>query len=238
MSGWVAKRFWDAAELAELENGFTVHLDGRPVKTPAKSPLLVPTRALAEAIAKEWDAQEGKINPLSMPVTRSANAAIDKVAPQHREVADMIAAYGDADLTCYRADAPDSLIARQSATWDPLLDWAEAALGARLIPVTGLMHAPQDPQALAALSDRVHALDPFTLAAFHDLVSLSGSLVIGFAALHDYRPAKDLWPLSRVDELWQQEHWGEDSEALEMAAIKESAFLHAKLFAVLARDTQ
>jgi chaperone required for assembly of F1-ATPase len=100
------------------------------------------------------------------------------------------------------------------------------------------MHAPQDPQALAGLSDQVHALDPFTLAAFHDLVSLSGSLVIGFAALHDYLPTQDLWPLSRVDELWQQEHWGEDEEALEMAATKESAFLHAKFFAVLASDTQ
>jgi len=236
MSGWATKRFWEAANVATLGDGFTVHLDGRAVKTPAKSPLLVPTRAMADAIAAEWAAQGEKINPLSMPVTRSANAAIDKVTPQHAEVADMIAAYGDAELICYRAEYPDLLIARQAAAWDPLLDWAEVTLKARLMPVTGLMHAPQPPEALQALSVRVHALDAFTLAAFHDLVSLSGSLIIGFATLQDLRPADDLWQISRIDELWQQEEWGKDSEAQKMAAQKESAYLHAKFFCNIARQ--
>ena len=234
MSGQGAKRFWQAADVAELGNGFTVHLDGRPVKTPARAALKLPTRTMAGAIADEWAALTDKIDPALMPLTRSANAAIDKVMPQHAEVADMIAAYGDADQTCYRAEYPDGLIARQAAAWDPLLDWAEVRLNARLIPVTGLMHTPQNPQALAILSDQVHALDAFTLAAFHDLVSLSGSLIIGFAALYNLHPAAELWRISRVDELWQEQEWGEDDEARKMAAQKESAFLQAKIFADLA----
>ena len=144
MSDWKAKRFWKAADVAETNHGFTVHLDGRAVKTPAKAPLVVPTRAMAQAIAKEWDAQDGLIAPDTMPVTRAANAAIDKVTHQHDEVAQMIAGYGDTDLLCYRADSPVELVARQAAAWDPLLDWAADTLEARLKPVTGIMHSPQD----------------------------------------------------------------------------------------------
>ncbi|HSG54818.1 MAG TPA: ATP12 family chaperone protein, partial [Paracoccaceae bacterium] len=121
MSEWTAKRFWKQATVAPAAGGFTVLLDGRSVKTPAKAALILPNEAMAQAVAAEWDAQEGKINPESMPVTRSANAAIDKVAPQKDAVAEMIAAYGDADLLCYRAMAPQELIVRQAAAWDPLL---------------------------------------------------------------------------------------------------------------------
>lgn len=235
MSEWKVKRFWEEATVADATGGFTVQLDGRPVRTPAKSALVVPTRALARAIADEWQAQEGQIDPAKMPITRSANAAIDKVSIQHAEVAEMIAAYGDADLTCYRADEPDGLVARQAAAWDPLLEWADSHLGARLQLVQGVMHAPQHPEALSSLSERVQAMDAFALTAFHDLVSLSGSLVIGFAAIHELHPAQVLWQMSRIDETWQEELWGEDEEALQLAARKESDFLHAKRFYDLAR---
>ncbi len=114
MSGWKLRRFWTAASVAEADRGFAVYLDGRPVRTPAKAALTVPTDALAERIATEWNVVEGRIDPGAMPFTRSANAAIDKVAHQHAEVADMLAAYGDADLTCYRAGGPEGLVARQS----------------------------------------------------------------------------------------------------------------------------
>lgn len=236
MSDWKLKRFWQAANVAEAEGGYAVQLDGRPVKTPAKASLVVPTRALADRIAAEWDAVDGQIDPTAMPFTRSSNAAIDKVAHQHAEVADMLAAYGDADLTCYRADGPEGLVARQTELWDPLLDWAETALGARLIPVRGVMHAPQNPQALRVLSDHVHALDVFALTALHDLVSLSGSLIIGFASLHDLHDPHHLWRLSRVDEQWQEDQWGKDDEAQAMAARKESDFLHAHGFFNLSRS--
>ena len=236
MSEWKLKRFWDAAGVLPGDQGFAVQLDGRPVKTPAKSALVVPTRALADKIAGEWAAVDEQINPATMPFTRSANAAIDKVTRQHGEVADMLAAYGDADLICYRAEGPQALIARQAASWDPLLDWLEATYGARLMPVQGVIHAPQDPRALNILSGAVHALDSFALTAFHDLVSLSGSLTIGFAALHDQHDPEVLWQLSRLDELWQEEQWGRDEEAQAMAARKESDFFHARDFYNLSRS--
>ena len=228
MSEWKAKRFWKAASVVEVEGSFAIELDGRGVKTPAKQVMHVPTHAMASAIAQEWDAQVEIINPNTMPVTKTANAAIDKVTVQHAEVAQLLAAYGDSDLLCYRADAPEELVARQNEHWNPILDWAEDALGARLEPRTGVIHAPQNPLAVEALSRRTHALDAFELAAFHDLVSLSGSLVLGFAATMDARPADELWTISRLDELWQEEQWGEDEEATAMALIKRDAFLHAK----------
>jgi chaperone required for assembly of F1-ATPase len=227
MSEWKAKRFWKAASVVQARGGFAVELDGRGVKTPAKQALLLPTLAMAEAVAVEWDAQVDIINPNTMPVTKTANAAIDKVTVQHGEVADMLAAYGDSDLLCYRADAPEELVERQNEQWNPMLDWADEVMGARLLPRTGVMHSPQDPAATAVLSQRTHALSPFELAAFHDLVSLSGSLVLGFAAALNARPADALWKISRLDELWQEEQWGEDEDATSLALIKRAAFLHA-----------
>ena len=230
MSDWKAKRFWKAASIAPVDGGYTVLLDARPVRTPIKAELTLPSERLAQAIAAEWDAQDGEIDPLTMPYTRAANAALDKVTPQHAEVADMLAAYGDADLLCYRADTPAELVARQNAIWNPLLDWAERDLGARLAPRTGVIHAPQDPAQLAALRAQVHALDPFSMAAFHDLVTLSGSLVIGFAALRNHLPLPDLWAASRLDETWQEEQWGADDEATAHAQIKRRAFEDAHSF--------
>lgn len=230
MSEWKQKRFWTSASAASRDGGFAVELDGRPVKTPAKAPLVVPTEALASAIAAEWDAQEEHVDPAHMPFTRMANAAIDKVAVQHAEVAELLAAYGDSDLLCYRAATPEELIARQSDAWDPVLDLAAEKLGARLEPRTGVMHAPQEAAALATLSARVHSFDNFRLAAFHDLVSMTGSLILGFAAAENWKSADDIWQLSRLDELWQEEQWGEDEEARESAAIKCCEFRHAKRF--------
>ena len=237
MSEWKTRRFWKEVTIAEDDDGFAIGLDGRAVKTPAKAPLIVPTRKLAEAVAAEWDIQDGDIDPSKMPFTRSSNAAIDKVAHQHAEVADMLAGYGDSDLLCYRADGPESLIARQSQKWDPVLEWAANSLDARLVSVAGVIHAPQSSEALIALQERVHALDDWALTAFHDLVCLSGSLILGFAAIHDLMPPADLWRLSRLDENWQEEQWGHDEEAAEMAAAKEKEFRHAKFFYDISRRT-
>jgi chaperone required for assembly of F1-ATPase len=230
MSEWKQKRFWKEATAVEVEGGFTVQLDGRGVKTPAKVALLLPSRAMAEAIAAEWEAQVEGINPETMPFTRSANAAIDKVANQHAEVADMLADYGDSDLLCYRADSPQELVKRQAEKWDPALAWAKEALGAGLETRQGLLHAGQDPEALATLRQAVHALDNFRLAAFHDLVSMSGSLVLGFATAQNWRTADEIWQISRLDESWQEEQWGIDEEAQGVAELKRTAFLHAKNF--------
>lgn len=228
MTDWKIKRFWKQATVVEADGGIAIELDGRPVKTPAKRSLKVPTRAFAQAIAAEWDAQEGEINPDAMPMTKTANAAIDKVSIQHAEVADMLAAYGDSDLLCYRADQPVGLVARQAAEWDPMLEWATRTLGVTLEPRTGVIHAPQDPQALHALSEMTHRFDAYELAAFHDLVSLSGSLVLGFAATREDQDCVQLWRISRLDEIWQAEQWGQDDIAEQAAAVKEAAFMHAR----------
>lgn len=230
MAEWKAKRFWKTTEVAEVEGGYEVRLDGRPVRTPAKAPLVVPTRELAEEIAREWEAQVEEIDPTVMPFTRGANAAIDKVSIQHSEVADMLAEYGDSDLLCYRAEAPDVLVERQNATWDPLLGWLSETYGATLLPRTGIMHAAQDAEALAKLRKRVHAMSPFELAAFHDLVSMSGSLVIGLAATDKHLDVDTLWAASRVDEDFQIEQWGADEEEAELVAEKHASFRRAYLF--------
>ncbi|EPX86907.1 ATP12 family chaperone protein [Salipiger mucosus] len=234
MSEWAPKRFYDHATVEPVGAGWTVHLDARPLRTPGKSPLVVPTPPLAQAIADEWQAQEGTIDPTAMPFTRTANSAIEKVAPQRAEVAQMLADYGDSDLLCYRADHPEGLVRRQAEGWDPMLDWAERTLGARLEPRTGVMHAAQSPAALEALSARVHALDSFELAAFHDLVSLTGSLVLGFAAAEG-QDGDTLWALSRIDETWQEELWGVDDEAHATAERKRAAFHHARRFFALCK---
>ena len=230
MSGWAKKRFWKEASVCAEKDGYSVWLDGRALKTPAKASLIVPTEDMAQGIAAEWDAQEGEIDPTTMPITRSANAAIDKVAIQHAEVADLLAEYGGSDLLCYRALAPEELIARQAEAWDPLLLWAADALGAELKVVSGVIHEAQDPASLGRLRDLVHGFNNFELAAFHDLVSLSGSLIIGFAATRDQGLIEDLWRLSRIDETWQEEQWGVDEEAAAQANTKELAFLHAHRF--------
>lgn len=232
MTDWAARRFWTDVALQRGRDGWEILLDTRPVRTPSKHPLAVPTEALARMIAAEWEAQQGKIDPGTMPATRYANSAIEKVAPQRDGVIDVIAAYGETDLLCYRAPEPDALIARQAAAWDPLLAWAEATLGARLVPTVGVLPVAQDAGGLAVLRARVAAMDNFQLAAFHDLVALSGSLVIGFAAVAGQSDPATLWEVSRIDESWQVELWGEDAEAAEANRRKGRAFQDAHAFFV------
>ena len=230
MNEWAAKRFWKTTATTEAADGFGIELDGRPVKTPAKAPLIVPTAALASAIAAEWDAQQDKIDPLTMPVTRGANAAIDKVATQKSEVVALLAAYGDSDLLCYRAAGPAALIAEQKMNWDPLLDWADATYGVRLRSGEGVMHVAQDADGLARLTAELDQLSPFELAAAHDLISLSGSLIIGLAVMRGYVAAPRAWAVSRVDEEWQISQWGEDEEARAQEMLKSQAFENAARF--------
>ncbi|PQO22653.1 ATPase [Rhodobacteraceae bacterium WD3A24] len=222
-----ARRFWETARAEEAEGGYCVALDARRLSTPAQTPLIVPSRRLAEAIAAEWDAQEGEIRPDTMPATRAANAAIDKVAHRHAEVAAHVADYGATDLLCYRAAGPDSLRARQEAAWAPLLDWAARELDAPLQVTTGVMPVAQPAASLEALHQRVSAHGPFELTALYELVTLSGSLVIGLGAAMGADQPEALWTASRIDETWQAEQWGEDDEAAAEAARKRQSFLDA-----------
>lgn len=233
MSVWAARRFWTNASAVSAEGGFAVHLDDRPVRTPLKAPLVLPTLALAEAVAAEWQAQDGKVNPETMPFTRTANSAIDKVAPQFDAVAAMLAEYGGSDLLCYRAEGPEDLVERQAEAWDPILIWALERFGADLVVTSGVVHVAQPAESLVALHRKVGEMTPFQLSAFHDLVALSGSLVLALAVTEGRVTAEEAWRLSRIDEDWQITLWGEDEEAAEVAARKQAAFLQADRFYAL-----
>lgn len=230
---WKAKRFWTAATVSPAPGGFAVALDGRPVRTPAKTPLVVPTEAVAQAIAAEWDAQTGLVRPDTMPFTRTANSALDKVAPQFDAVVDNLASYGGTDLLCYRATDPQALIDRQDAGWNPLLDWAADAHDARLRTVPGVIFVAQDAGALARLHGAVAAQSSFQIAAFHDLVAISGSLILALAVTAGRLTADAAFDLSRIDEHWQAELWGIDEDAAVLESLKKQAFTLAARFHAL-----
>jgi Chaperone required for the assembly of the mitochondrial F1-ATPase len=221
------RRFWTEVAIEPAPQGHALRLDARPVRTPAKADLVVPTRALAEAVAEEWRAQGETVEPAAMPLTRAANAAIDRVTREREAVAELLAGYGETDLLCYRAPEPETLAARQAEAWDPLLDWAAEAFGARLLPAEGVMFVAQDADALARLARAVAAHDPWELTALHDLVTLSGSLVIGLAVSHGALDEGDAWARSRIDEAWNEEKWGEDAEAAARTAAKRAEFAEA-----------
>ncbi len=230
MSEWAMKRFWSETTVAQGASGFEIRLDDRPVKTPAKRLLAVPTEAVAVRIAAEWGAQEKTVDPMTMPWTRSANAAIDKVATQREEVARHLADYAASDLLCYRAEGPEALVARQAEAWDPFLDWVSDTFGARLKVTAGVMPVTQEPTDLERLAARMRGMSAFQLTGFNDLVTLTGSFVLGLAAAEKRDDPKALWARSRIDETWQIEQWGEDEEAVEAAEIKRIAFFHAADF--------
>ncbi len=235
MSGWTAKRFWKAASAEPSAGGFTVRLDGRPVKTPAKTPLIVPTLGMAQAIAAEWDAQQGAIRPETMPATRAANSALDKVAPLFDAVVDEVAGYGGSDLLCYRAEGPMELVARQAAEWQPMLDWAAGAFDAPLVVTSGVIPVAQPADSLSRLRAVVAAETAFRLAALHDLVAITGSLVLGLAVAHGRISAPQAFDISRIDERWQAEQWGEDEEAAAAEALRRASLLDAARFYGLCR---
>jgi len=236
MADWAPKRFWDTAHIVEDgRGGHGVRLDARPLRTPNKTELTLPTRALAELVAAEWEAQGEHLDPATMPMTRMANSALDRIPAQREAVIDYIAGYGGTDLLCYRADHPEALIERQRAGWDPMLDWLAEAHGARLRPTRGIMPVDQPPAALAALRAAVAAHDDFEMMGLHELVSLTGSLVLALAATDRDRDAESIWALSRIDEEWQIEQWGEDEEAADVASTKRNAFLAAHRFFHAAR---
>lgn len=215
------KRFWKEVT---VENG-QVALDGKPVRTPGRAPLALPTPALAEAVAEEWRAVGETIDPRAMPLTGLANAAIDRIAPDTATFAAGLAAYGESDLLYYRAEDPIQLIERQADAWDPLLDWARGRYDVHFETTAGVMHKPQPEATLARLSEAVHALDAFHLAGLSPVVTVSGTLVGALALLKGAVEAETLWQAAHVDELWQAELWGEDALALEARQNRRTEFM-------------
>lgn len=208
------KRFYNRAEAAESSKGcFAVLLDGKPVKTPARRLLAAPSLPLAERIAEEWNAQTERIDPARMPLTRLANVVIDGIANSTGPVAAEVEKYLCSDLVCYRADAPAGLVARQGRAWDPVLDWAHAALGARFVPVKGVVFSVQPDEAVAAARAAIPT-DPWRLAAVSSITKLTGSALLALALAQKHLDADTVWAATHVDEDWQMEQWGRDDIAL------------------------
>lgn len=231
------KRFYNFVEVIEANGGFAIALDGRPVRTPAKSPLAVPTAGLAEAIAAEWAAQEGEVKPRAMSLTRLASTAIDKVPAERERFVDELVGYSESDLLCYRAEHPPELVARQHAEWQPLLDWMADRHVARLEVTEGVIPAPQAPAVVAALREVVESHDDWTLAVLHAATTAAGSLVIALALLDGRLDAEEAFTLSQLDESFQIEQWGKDSEAEARREAIRAEFHAAAEFLALSRQS-
>lgn len=208
------KRFYKMAAIAAVDDGYCVQLDGKSIRTPARALLELPTKALADHICDEWNAQADEINPVHMPITRLANTTIDGISLDPQAVIEDILRFAGTDLLCYRADTPQVLVERQSEVWDPILDWAHASLSARFVLAEGVVHIQQPRESINALGIHVTAFkSPFALAGLHSMVSLSGSALLAIAVGKDHISAAEAWHAAHVDEDWNIEQWGRDTES-------------------------
>lgn len=206
------KRFYKQAGVAEAEGGFAIMLDGRPIRTPSGRQVVIPARALADAVAAEWAAQGEAIDPVTMPLTRIANSVVEGVVDRVELVTDDLARYFETDLLFYRAGHPEGLVAREGAHWDPVLFWAAEALGAHFILSQGIMHVRQPDEALRAARAALPG-DPWSVAALHVVTTLTGSALLALALAHGARDADQVWAAAHVDEDWNIDQWGVDEEA-------------------------
>lgn len=214
------KRFYKEATAASVAGGFSVVLDGRPINTPAKRRIVIPSQKLAEAMAREWAGQGAFIDPSTMPLTKLVNSAIDGVALQMAEVEAELVKYAGSDMICYRAGEPESLAAAQTAAWDPLLDFARDKLDARLALAEGVMFAAQPEAAVGALAEAVRnyvgegPAAPLRLASLHVMATLTGSLILSLAKALNEIDLAAAWTAAHIDEDFQMRSWGEDKEAM------------------------
>lgn len=229
------KRFYKQATMEPVEGGWQVMLDGRGVKTPRRAPQVVPSAALAEAMALEWQQQGEEIDAATLRFRDTADYAIDMVSATRGEVIDKLLGYGETDTLCYRAHPDEPLYRRQLEAWEPLLSAFEAREGVALARVSGVIHRPQTAEALEVLRARLETLDAFALAALEVLTSLAASLSIGLSALVEGADGDALWDAANLEEDWQMEQWGEDTLATERRERRTREFLSALEFARLAR---
>jgi chaperone required for assembly of F1-ATPase len=213
-----------------------VALDGRPVRTPGRVPLVAPGAALAEAIAAEWAAQGDQIDPRAMVLTGLANAAIDRVAPDPAGFARGLSVYGESDLLCYRAEGPEPLVRRQAAAWDPLLAWAASRYDIAFTVTAGIVHRSQPAETLDRLAAATAARHPFILSGLSPLVTISGSLVAALAVTEGALTADAVWDAVTIDERWQAEQWGEDGLATQALEARRVDFMTAVRFVSLAQS--
>ena len=211
----VVKRFYKNVGIGQVDGGYTITLDDKPLNTPAGAPFIVPGATLAEAIAGEWAIQGDSVDPITMPITQFSSTALDRVQPSRSDIIEGLLRYVETDLLCHRAEAPADLVERQSETWHPLLDWANDNLGIKLEATTGILAAERPLEAVNIAADIIGRLDVFELTALASLTGETGSLVVGLAVLNGKLNAGQAFDVSELDALWQAENWGEDEEATE-----------------------
>lgn len=224
------KRFWHDVDIERDAGGWGILLDNRPVRTPARARLAMPTEELARNIADEWRQVDGKVDPRTMPLTGLANAAIDRVAPDRQAFATGISRYAQADLACYRAQSPRELVARQDEEWDGLIAWARGYFGVDFVTTSELMHVDQPSATVERLGQAVFSLDSFRLAGLSILVTIGGSLIAGLAILERAIGTEACWSAVSLDERWQLERWGHDPDAEAALANRRRDFFAAARF--------
>lgn len=233
------KRFWDQVTIGADDAGHAILLDGRPVHLPGGGKLLVPARPLAEAIAGEWQAaggqKGGEMSFADTPLTRLAGTAQERIAPDPYPTIDAIARYGESDLLCYRAKSPSELVRRQAAEWQPWLDWVAQRHGAPLRVTAGIAAIRQHHDSINTLRATVAGFDPFTLAGLGIAVPALGSLVLGLALAAGEIDAARAHALGMLDELFQEEQWGQDEEAAKRRAAVAEDIALAERMIVLSR---
>ena len=231
------KRFYKVVTVVPEADSFAIHLDGRPIRTPARNPLLLPTADLADNIVAEWAHQKEEIDPASMPLTELAQGALDQVSSERDRIVGRIAAFADSDMLYYRADhSQQQFVEHQREQWDPLLDWASGRYDVSFNLIHGIRYAPQPQPTLDRLASAVEVQDDFVVAAMLSIVGLAGSLVITLGLVERAFEADRIWPLVNLEELWQEQQWGQDIAAVDARAAKQEQFLTAARFLELCRS--
>lgn len=229
------KRFYKEAGVQQAEGGWQVFLDQRALKTQGGRPQIVPSRMLADALAAEWNGQGEEIDPASFTFRDTTDYALDIVAPNPAAMVDTLVKYAETDTLCYRAEPDDALFARQEAEWEPILSGVEAREGVRFTRVSGIMHQAQPDATLTRLRSTLQSYDAFALAGLQTLASLATSFCIGMEALQAGADPDTLWQAANLEELWQEELWGQDDEARERREAREADFMNAFEWMQLAR---
>ena len=227
------RRFWKQAVTVERDGAWIIELDGKPVRTPARALLELPTEALANAVAEEWNAVGESLEPRSLPLTGLANAAIDRIAPDREAFVANLANYAQGDLVCYRAESPAALVARQQEHWDALLGWARRRFDIDFCTTSGITHVDQPAATVERLSHALAVLDPFRLAGLSPPVTIGGSLVAALAVLEEALSVDEAWEAVTVDDCWQLEQWGSDAEAEAALENRRKVFFAAAHFLTL-----
>lgn len=222
------KRFYAEVSVGERDGGYAILLDGKPVRTPGRALLILPTERVARLVADEFAAQKSEIDPVTMPVTRIANSAVDGVTKEPQAVAEDIVKYSGTDLLLYRAGSPQALVERQAGAWDPVLDWVRREIGARFILVEGVMHVAQPEESIEAVRRHLGGrAEPLRLAAMHVMTTLTGSALLALAVEAGALDVDAAWDAAHVDEDWNIEQWGTDAEAQVRRAFRKADMIAA-----------